>query len=257
MHMKSNFLLVKAEIIRHLLILKRYPLEPLTDMCIISLSFISIYFGIDLSLGGGSKDLTNLFLSYCLGIMSMLLISEMGMNIAGEARLGTLERIYTMPSRLFKVITVRNFVSLVFTIFKLSLFAGLFMLLLRVRISLTLSFFFVIFSFLLSLLGIGYTLSGLTLRFKRIGELANVLQFAYLFIVLIPYDSLPVVFRYILGYIPGAMAVQLIRNYEAIHILSFEYIISLVFGFSHLIIGIFLFKYFEKITLQKGMLTSY
>jgi hypothetical protein len=103
--MKSNFLLIKAEMVRYLLILKRYPLEPLTDMFIISLSFISIYFGIDLSLGGGSKDLKSLFLSYCLGIMSMLIISEMGMSIAREAQLGTLERIYTMPSRLFKVIT--------------------------------------------------------------------------------------------------------------------------------------------------------
>ncbi|MCK4260578.1 MAG: ABC transporter permease [Halanaerobiales bacterium] len=255
--MKSNFLLIKAEIVRCLLILKRYPLEPLTDMFIISLSFISIYFGINLSLGGGDKDLTTLFLSYCLGIMSMLIISEMGMSIAREAQLGTLERIYTMPSRLFKVITVRNFVSLLFNTFKLSLFVGLFITLLKIRISLTVSFFFILFSFFLSLLGIGYILSGLTLRFKRIGELASILQFAYLFIVLIPYDSLPVVFRYILGYIPGAMAVQLIRNYEAVYILSFEYIISLIFGLSHLLIGIFLFKYFEKITLKKGMLTSY
>ena len=255
--MKSNLLLIKVEFVRLLLILKRYPFEPLSNMLIISLSFISIYFGINLSVGGGAKDLTSLFLSYCLGIMSMLIISVMGMSIAIEAQLGTLERIYTMPSRLFKVITVRNFVSLLFNIVKLSLFVVPLIILLEIRISLTVSFFFILLSFLISLLGVGYILSGLTLRFKRIGQFASILQFAYLFIVLIPYDSLPVVIRYILGYIPGAMAVQLIRNYEAVDILSFDYIISLIFGFSHLIIGIFIFKYFERMTLKKGMLTSY
>lgn len=70
--------------------------------------------------------------------------------------------------------------------------------------------------------------------------------------VLVPYHSLPVVLRYILGYFPGAMAVQLMRNYEVVNIFSFEYIVSLIFGMSHLIIGIVFFKYLEKITLKKG-----
>lgn len=255
--MRAILLLLKAEFRRYLLIIKCYPFEPITNLFVVSLSFIAIYFGIGLSAEGSLNNINNLFLSYSLGILSMFFISEMGMEIANEANLGTLERIYTMPSRLFSVITVRTWISVLFNIIKLLIFVSIFILLLDIEIIFNINFLLVLFLFMISLSGVGYFLSGLTLLFKKTGELAGILQFVFLFIVLIPYESLPDLLRYILGYIPGAMAVQLIRNYELLSVISIDYLLAFIYAISHLIIGIYIFKVFEEVTLRKGTLSTY
>ncbi len=253
--MYHNLMILKAEIKRQIILFKRYPFEPISSLFVVAIGFIAIFFSTNISNGNNFENIGELFLRYLLGTLSMMLISDMGISIANEAKLGTLERIYSMPSRLFKVITIRNIVSIIFVLIQLSIFIFIFLLFFNSYLTryLTGTTFLALLLYVISMAGVGYTLSGLTLLYKNIGSVSQLIQFIFLFIALIPYNFLHDTLRYIIGLIPGAMAVQIINNSHS----GFEIFLGTVFSMSHLIIGILLFKIMEKRILIHGSLGRY
>lgn len=255
--MKHIILMSKAEITRQVILFKRYPFEPISSLIVVAITFLVLCFSVDISTSGESANIADLLIRFILGMLSMYMISVMGINVAGEAKVGTLERIYTMPSRLFSVITIRNFVALFYNIAQLSIFVLVTIFIMKIDIGLNSGMFLLLATFIVSLLGVGYILSGLTLIFKRTGDVAQLLQFLFLFMALIPYDKFPTTIKYLTGYFPGAMAVQLLNRSDSITLFDIDFIIALMYASSHLFIGIVLFKYFEKTAVNKGLLGKY
>lgn len=255
--MKKTFLIFKAELIRSFLLIKTYPMEIFSNILVIFISFVAIYFGIGITSGTNNMNIDKLFLSYCFGILSMLIISDMGSNIAAESITGTLERIYTMPSRLFPVILIRCIISLILNILYIGIFFVISIFILKIKINFNFNLIFIFIGILPGLLGIGYILSGLTLRYKRLGDIYSLLQFFYLFLALIPYEKFPLFLKYLTGIVPGVMAIQILRDYQTINLYSLNFYLMIIYGILHLVTGLYLFKLFEKLTLKKGYLGRY
>lgn len=252
--MFKNLMILKAELDRKIILIKRYPFEPISNLIVICVGFTAICFGVNIS-NNNFNNINELFLRYLLGTLSMMLISDMGISIASEASLGTLERIYTMPSRLCNVITIRNIVSVLFVLMQLTMLVIYFVVLFDVNLisELNIRTLCAFVLYIISMVGVGYTLSGLTLAYKNIGSISQLLQFIFLFIALIPYDFIPGVLRYIIGLVPGAMAIQIMNNsYNA-----FDVIVAIIVSTIHLIIGIILFMKMEKKILINGSLGKY
>jgi ABC-2 type transport system permease protein len=214
----SRFLqTLRAEFIRDVTTSLRYPLELIGGLVIMFVLFMGMYTGGKALAGGqllaGSQEA--LVLGFCMWFLGIIAINSMSVDIENEARQGTLEQLYICAPNFLGLLWTRGTVHLLTgstMVFVLSLLlqaaTGSWLHLSLATLGPAL---LVIALSVVGLLGFGLMLGGISIVFKRIGQLAAMLQFGLLFLAL-PHPGAPPLLGAFLQHLPLARGVELLRG---------------------------------------------
>jgi len=215
--MKDFLLLLKADIVREFIYLKRYPINTITGLFISYLFFIAIFFGAKAVIGGNiplnfGDTVRGIMIGYLMWLFALSAIQNMGSEISEEALTGTIEQIYLSPGgpiylllsrTLTEVASTIIFLPIIFYILQFS--TGIY---LEFHLGSILPILILIF---IGLCGFGFILAGMTLIFKRIGVLLEIIPILLLVLAMIPIESLSTELQTLAGFFPLSQGIKLVR----------------------------------------------
>lgn len=184
---KDFGLIVKAEFVRDIIYMRRYPLEPLSFLFFMYLILMAILFGFSqlLTSSSGESVLNRevMILGYCL--MQFVMATQMGWSgqIQNESQTGTLEQLSISGHTLGGILLSRGVAQ--FPRHTLSFFALLLAYYFTIpAATLTLAHWpeviLTLFLSALGIFGIAFVFAGITLLFKRVGFFFQIINFAFL-----------------------------------------------------------------------------
>lgn len=260
-------LIVKAEVVRDLLFMKRYPLEPLSFLFFMYLILMSILLGFSQLMQGGVRSLNSekMVLGYCL--MQFVLATQMGWSgqIQNESQTGTLEQLSISGHSLGGVLLARGMAQMPRQML------SFFLLLVAYRWSLpdsridlggTLAAIPVLFALAFGIYGVAFLFAGLTLIFKRVGFFFQIINFGFLGLFWQDRSGLAEggVAAFLYDAFPLTMGMErlqtlLVAGYRPVHPSS--WIAFATVCAASALIGYWLFREMEKRARRYGLLSQY
>jgi ABC-2 type transport system permease protein len=247
-----------AEFQRSYLQFRRYWLEGISELVIVTVMFILLLQGAKFLAGplaGDSSRVDVIIVAFAAWTVALGLIGSIAHGLQEDVRTGTLEQLFLSTHNATLLFIIRGLVSVLFTL-SLSILT-LFLLLLITQRNLHFSFQVIIPFLILVMgsLGISLTMGALTLLVKQTSNFLALFQFALLFLVMIPIETFTGVLRYTLAGIPLLPSVGLLR--QILTGSSMEYpllFVALIHSGLLLMLGMWLFRSAEKRAKQQGLL---
>ena len=261
-----------AEILRELITLRRYFLESLSGLVMVYILFLGFFFssqgfsGQPVFQTNHSTDLAYRAVGFILWLFALNSVGHFSNAIRDESHIGVMEQIALSPSGLIVDLwgraigkTLVDFVTI-----------GLVLISIMVTADISLSFppFSVGIIFILTLLGLSglaFFFGGLTLIYKRLGNVTIVVRFAFLILTgaITPIENFPFWLQIISKTLPMTQGLKILRLFM-IENKSFAYILEsgdllilIVNSAFYIITGLISFKFFEKIARNRGLLGVY
>ncbi|MEW6608170.1 MAG: hypothetical protein AB1414_12125 [bacterium] len=267
--MRDFILLIKAEMTKDYIFIKRYPMEAIGGICCVYLMFLGIFYSAKFAYGnqepiflGNTPE--GWILGYLIWLFAAAATTYMSEQWHNEALTGLLEQLYISKSGpiyilLARVLSVFLYISVIFPIFFyiFQLSTGIY---LELKLISTLPIFILTF---LGLCGFGFFLAGMTLIFKRIGPLFLIVPIFPLGLAIFPIEDLSVNLQRLTLFLPLIYGVKLIRLtilQDQNFIVLFrngEIVILLLNSIFYLFLGILWYKMADKIARNKGLLAHY
>jgi ABC-2 type transport system permease protein len=214
--MKRWWQVLQAEFVRDITTSLRYPIELLAGLFIMFVLFMALLMGAKTLAGGalqgGSQEL--MVLRYCMWFLAIIAINSMSVDIENESRQGTLEQLY---------ICAPSFLGLLWTRGTVHLLTGSTMVIvLSLLLQLTTGHWLhlsvaalgpVLLTVALcvaGLLGFGLILGGLSVLFKRVGQLASIMQFGLFFLAFVDLSKLSPALAAVVANLPFTRGVDIL-----------------------------------------------
>ncbi len=263
------FLVMKAEVVRTLIIMRRYWFATIIGI-LVGYGFLMMLISAFMTNSGRFKELTDEALSSVLGfIVGMFAFGIVGLfsqGLQGMARTGQLEQVCTSPHGLVTNFLARSFVSAVTSIFSLSIVLFLVTVTLKGKITATpgptVALLFLTYC---NLIGFGFMVGGLVLVFKQVGQIAMLLRMGLFALAIIAGKEIvnwPSLLRWIAHALPitdASICLKLVLidglGYRVFVQPSFLFLIINCALWT--VIGISLFKLMENWSRAKGTLGAY
>jgi ABC-2 type transport system permease protein len=189
----SRFALVSVILRKQLILLVRYPLNTATQFLTLAILFGIIFFGGQAVAGPTITDsLGGIIVGLFIWTLAIVAFSGLSWNVTREAQWGTLERLFMSPNGFGLVMVTKMAVNVV-----LSFFWGFALLVVMMALSgewLTLDPLTVVPLGLLTLAsisGIGFLFAGLALLYKRIENVFQIVQWAFVALIAAPAGTYP------------------------------------------------------------------
>lgn len=187
-----SWLLFRAQLKKTLIYLKRYYVNSLGQFLIFFVVFVLIFLGYR-GFAGGSEmygtGLSNIITGYLLWMLALVAYSEIAYSLYSEAREGTLEQLYMSPLGYTRITVTNLIASLLAQIFMFGLMVLTMVLVTGQRLNFDLASLLPLFIvFLLPVIGIGFSLGGLQLIFKRVQSILQIIQFALIGAIATPIE---------------------------------------------------------------------
>jgi ABC-2 type transport system permease protein len=261
---KDFLLLLKAEIKRDFIFMKRYPLEPISFLFFMYLILLAILFGFNQLAGKGLVNVEKMVLGYSL--MQFVLSTQMGWSgqIQNESQTGTLEQLSISGHTLGEVLMVRGFSQMPRQILSFYLLLVLFKFSnLELNMPLLQTLPYVVLSLIImgiGIFGLSYIFAGITLLFKRVGFFFQIINFAFLGLFwqdrsLIEgtmmgffYDHFPLTI--------GMAAIQNHLRFDS-NPLKVEWIYFIFHSMIYCLVGYIIFYMMERRARRLGLLSQY
>ncbi|MFS0671770.1 ABC transporter permease [Ornithinibacillus sp. 179-J 7C1 HS] len=251
---------LKANIRREYILLKRYLPNTIAMLVTFYVLFLGMFFGITL-IGDPSTQDANIqyvIVNYIFWFLAMLVVNDIGWQITNEATQGTLEQLGMSPMGIWKIMlsrlfstTLVEFIIIIGLLYLSMLTAGQW---LNVDV---ISILPVLILTLISMFGLGLIIAGFTMILKQIQAFLQILQFLLAGLTFVPLSVAP-----FLAFFPFVKGIDMVReimiNGVTITQFQVEDILILVFNaVFYFGIGLFIFLRCEKFAMQKGLLAHY
>lgn len=257
----NTLLLVRIMTKRSFIMFRRYAFDTLSGIITIYLFFLLIFYGARALLGGqqGYGDtLSGIVVGFFIWILAIFTYSELSFDLVREASEGTLEQLSMSPMGLTRVLVARFVAGLGL---QLALLATLLVLMMAstgrwLHLDVVSLVPLVVLT-MTGVLGVGFVMGGLAIVFKRIQSSLQILQFLFPVLLVAPLERFPAV-----KYLPLSWGNRLISSVMvdgtsifsiAPSDLGFLVLNSAVW----MTIGVIVFKRFERIARQRGLLAHY
>lgn len=250
-----------AIFVRFLIELKRYPFNTLSSLVTLYLVFLLLFVGARYVQGFGGnvfgENLEALVVGFLVWTYALGAYSDLSWEVMREAQQGTLEQLYMCPFGF-------GFVSISWVLSSFPggfLFWGALLLLLMIT---TGKFLYLPLGTLIPLLfltlapiyGVGFLMAGLALVFKRVQAFFQILQFMFVPLLFLPAEE------WWAKALPLSLGASLIREVmtegKSLLVLPGPDLLvvlgTAVFYFS---LGLFVFKLWEKVAKDRGLLAHY
>jgi len=258
--------IARAELVRDVTITLRYPLELFTGVFVLYIFFMGLFMGAKLLAGQQalSGNLDGVVIGYTMWFFAMMSLNTMSTDIESEARQGTLEQVYLHAPDYLSLLWVRALVHL-------SMGAGV-VVVLAIAIQATTGHWLaltwekvpllilVVFLTVLGLSGFGLVLGGMSLVFKRIGQLSALVQFSLFFLAYAELSSIPLPWRNIVAHLPLARGVDILKtlvNEGTAAVTTGDITWLTVDSVLYAVIGSAVFYLLDRVARRGGMLSHY
>ena len=164
-----------------LLVMWDYRFSTMVDFFIIGL----VFSGMMLFIGQGemqAEQLSSALLGFLITFYVMETLNRMSWALMGEAQAGTLEQMYMSPVSTAYILFGRALASFVVATISLLVIAPTLILALNIEVSLPITSLPIFVITLISVAGFGLMVAGMTIVFKQVGRIANLLSNAVLFV---------------------------------------------------------------------------
>ena len=181
------------------------------------LGLIFVVVGIMFFVGQGQitqDQVASTVLGFVVTFYAMNAVGDMSWNLMEEAQTGTLEQMYMSPMPTQLVVLGRSLASLVSTTIQVLVTTTIIFVLFQLQLPLTWQMIPVLLITIVGLLGFGYIVGGLTLIFKHVGPLANILQNALLIAngTFLPVSFMPTWMATAVTFLPSTLGIILMRR---------------------------------------------
>ncbi len=251
----------RAIVVRFLIELKRYPLNTLSSLATLYIVFLILFTGARYAQGLGvnlfGEGLEGLVVGYLVWTFAIIAYSDLSWELMREAQQGTLEQLYMSPQG-FRFVSASWIVaSFLVSLVWIAALLGLMMLttgrVLRFPVGTVLPLLLLTVA---PVYGIGFAMAGLALVYKRIQAFFQILQFVFVALVALPADApwgkaLPLALgTRLLG---RAMADgETLATLPPLDLLALAGTAAF-----YLLVGVAVFRVFEGIAKDRGLLAHY
>lgn len=247
----------KTEVWYSLISMKRYAFDTATGMITVYLMFLIIFYGLKYFAGSqfDGSSLDTIIVGYIMWMFAISAYSSTSSLILLESQQGTLEQLFMSPAGFHKLMFVRLVVG-----FGISILLNACLLFLTMLTSgrwLDIPYLQVLVLITLAVpavYGLGYIFGGMALLFKRIESALHILQFGL--IALVSIAAYPINSLSFLPFSAGAYTVnRVIVHGESFELWWYGFVgLNSVFYF---LLGISIFRYFEKRAMKLNVLGHY
>ena len=187
------YYLLKAVIYRDLLIWVRYPLNAALGIFMGVFFFALMFYGGTLVAGQAFSDsIEGLIVGYFLWTLSIGAYSGIMNDIQSEASWGTLERHFMTPFGFGPVVFAKSIAIVFRTFFTSAVILMLMLLISGTTLNINLVTIVPVATLTVAgALGLGLVMGGLSVLYKRISNVANLLQFAFIGLISAPVFDIP------------------------------------------------------------------
>lgn len=266
--MKRIACLFTAELTQRLTLLRRYPLGTAADILTFYLVFVGIHFSIrSIVVGADAVDLHRLATSQVIGFLafyfSSMVLSSIGNYLREGVEQGTLEQLFLAPHPFLVIVGTRLLATFMIDVLRVIPLFFLLTLTTGVQISFTPALLLTFVVLLLGVYGFAVLLGGLTLLFKRTGQLPFLFQVLFLGLGFSSLDGTSTTFQTLTSVLPFAQGAALLKSL-ATDPQSLESVLASA-GFLELglnavgyaVIGVLFFTWAERIAKSRGLLGRY
>ncbi len=256
-----------AELRRRLALLRRYALGTVADIATFYLIFMGIFISIRSVVGQvRPEELSKIATAQVVGFLAFyftsMVLSFVNNHLREEAEQGTIEQLF-VSSRWFGLVLFAR-LEATFTV-DLIRFVPLYLLLsvsTGVCIRLTLPTALVFFLVLVGVYGFALLLGGITLLFKRTGQLPFLFQVLFLGFSFSSLSQLPEGVERFISLLPFASGVTMLKDMAVqggnVSMLNSRTFFQLVANsVAYVIVGLGFFMWTERVSKQKGLLGRY
>jgi ABC-2 type transport system permease protein len=205
----QTVVLTRAIAYKSLILRVRYAFNTVTNLFTLYVFFALVFFGGRAIAPQAIDDsLTGIIVGFFLILTATVAYADLSWELIREAQWGTLEQLYMSPLGFGRVVTVKTVVNLLVAFTFGGILLGAMLVTTGERLVLDpLVVLPVGFLAVCSAVGLGYVLGGLALVFKRIENVFQIVQFAFVGLVAAPVDQVPA-----LKLLPLALGADLLRD---------------------------------------------
>ena len=254
--------LFAAEVRRTWLLARRYPLDFLSGMAMLVITFYAIFLGASYLSGPTAQfgtELDSLIVGYCLWSIARFSVNGIAVGLQTEAMTGTLEQVFLSPFGGLRVILTRAVAGLGIN---LAVTAALLVVLTALtghRLSFPPALVLPLAMVPLASYGLGLLLATTALLAKRAGGFLRLSQFLLLFLVMAPIETFAGSARALGYFLPVAPAAAMLRDLMT-RDLPFDpagFSLALANGLGYLLVGLLVFRLAERQARDRGLLGQY
>lgn len=251
---------LKAEFQRELIIYRRYLFSSISDLVLTILMFMGIFWGSNLiSTGIIGSSLPALIIGFTLWTTIQNTYSMLGNGVMNNAKSGVLQQLYLMPVSSKKLFFNKSIVNIIVSLVQSIVVCLVLMLLTGQGIHFAPIIIWPAILSLVALFGLGYLITSVVLKFKRVGSFLAICQYFYLGVLLTQFENAPVLIKNIANLLPLVPMVSWMRmaingiHYNAAYYLIFSIANAIVW----VIVGIVVFNKVDKNIKQNGTLSFF
>jgi len=260
-----------AETIREFITLKRYLLEAISGLVMVYILFLGFFFSAQSFTGTASPasdaaDLAHRAVGFILWLFALNAIGHLSNAIRDEANIGILEQLALSPAGLAAGLWGRAIGKTLVDCLTIGLV--LVFIIASTGISLRfppLSVGIVFLLTLLGLYGLAFFFAGLTLIYKRLGNITIVVRFAFLILTgaITPIENFPGWLQLIANTLPMTQGLKILRLLMiedrplTVALASGDLLLLVMNSAGYITLGLISFRIFEGIARRRGLLGVY
>jgi ABC-2 type transport system permease protein len=211
--MKPILLALRAEMHKGFWLLWQYRYNSLAELITMGIMFV----GVSFLLGRGqmnSAEVSSILLGYLVWFFSLAAISNMSFNLMEEARAGTLEQMFMSPVPVGIIVLGRVFAMMLTAVLQVAIVGIGIMLVLRLEIPMRWQGIPIFLITITGLLGFGFFIGGLTLIYKQVWSIANMIQNTLIFLTgaLVPVSFFPDWLEFLSKLLPSTQGIIVLRR---------------------------------------------
>jgi len=262
--MKLTLFALRAEMQKGFWLLWSYRYNTLAEI----VGMGAVFVGISFMLGRGEfepPDVLSSLLGYLVWFFAITAISEMSFNLTEEARAGTMEQMFMSPIPMRIIVLGRVAAVMITAVAEVIVLGTGLMLAMNIWLPLRWEGIPVFLITMLGLLGFGFFLGGVTLIYKQVDSLADLLQNILIFMTgaLVPVSFFPGWLQTISLLIPSTQGIIVLRKVmlegQSLFVVWNDGSLALLILNStiYLVGGWLFFVWCERLAKQQGTLGQY
>jgi len=247
---------IKAEFKKYFEEMKAYYPDHIVSLVVNYIFFMGFF----ISFSRTSLINDNLHIGFIFWFYTSIIISEGSVSISYEKQTGTFEQLLLKPINILRILTVRTWVWIFITTFKIIILMSLVMISLKTVFHFNIMIIPILFITLWGIYGFGMILSGITLLFNKAASFESIISYSLLFFTggIIPLEQLPNIIKSISQILPLTLGISLSQKILSGYIITFNDIAKLTFNsFIYFLVGITIFKLAYKYSIENGLSSSY
>ncbi|WP_026299123.1 ABC transporter permease [Deinococcus aquatilis] len=253
--------LFAAEFRRSALLMRRYLGNTVGGIIGITLVFLALFYGAQFISGVNrfGDRLDTLVVGYTLWTLILFVLAEVSSDAQQEAQSGTLEQVCLSPFGLTRIFVLRGLANMLWMLCTNAAVLGLLLLITGVSLQVSAWVIVPVIGALLSAYGLAFLFGSLALSAKKIQQLLNLVNFALLFLLMTPFETMGPVVRAVTSVLPLVPSAEGLRLtlVQGQPLEPLQVMVMLLSGAVWFGLGLLAFRGADRSVRQRGVLNSY